>query len=84
MTHFHLVYGGEAVALAEIRSKSAQVDGYDEANAEKCLLKLNLVEETRDKVASLLRVYKQKMCQAYNLKVISHSFQVDDFVWKKA
>lgn len=57
---------------------------YDKANTKKRLLKLGLVEEDQDKAVAHLRIYKQRMCQTYNWKVILYSFQVNDVVWKKA
>lgn len=35
MPSFHLVYGGEAVILVEVRMESTQVIAYDEANTER-------------------------------------------------
>lgn len=47
-------------------------------------MELDLVDESRGKAAERLKLYKQCMCQAYNKKVMPHSFQVGDAVWKKS
>lgn len=41
------------------------------------------MEESLDKAVARLKVYKYRMSQAYNTKVISISFQVEDVVKKK-
>lgn len=83
MTLFYLVYGGEVIILIEKEMTSKWVSAYGEDNAKKWVMKLDLVEETRDKAATRLKVYKQRMCQTYNCKVKRHSFQVADMIWKK-
>lgn len=45
VTPFRLVYGGEVVALVEIRLGSILIDAYDETNMKKWLLELAIVEE---------------------------------------
>lgn len=59
MTLFH---GGEVVILIEIQMESARINAYNEANAEKHLLELDLEEEARDKAIGQLKAYKQQMC----------------------
>lgn len=56
MTPFHLVYG--VVVPTKIRMSSARVNSYNEDNAEKRLLELDLVEESREKIAARLKAYK--------------------------
>ncbi|XP_042385777.1 uncharacterized protein LOC121977254 [Zingiber officinale] len=49
VTPFHLVYGGEAVDPVEVGVESNWVQYYSEDNAERRLLELDFVDETRDK-----------------------------------
>ncbi|XP_074573491.1 uncharacterized protein LOC141829917 [Curcuma longa] len=84
MTPFHLVYGGEAVVPIEVGVQSYRRQHYGEDNGDKRLLELDLVSEARDKAATRLTAYRQRMCCTYNKKVISRTFQVGDFVWKRA
>lgn len=83
MIPFHLVYDGETLVPTEIGISSARVSAYSENNAEKHSLEMDLVEDSRDRVAARIRVYKQRMCQAYNRKVILHSFQVGGYGLEK-
>ncbi|XP_042410200.1 uncharacterized protein LOC121999607 [Zingiber officinale] len=83
MTSFHLVYGGEAIIPVEVKIESDWTEHYDESNAERRCLKLDLVDETRAKAAVRLMAYRQRMKQNYNRRVIPRSFQVGDLVWKK-
>lgn len=62
MTPFHLVYGGEAVVLIKIGMESIRISIYDKANAEKCLLELDLVKEAQSRATARLRANKQWMC----------------------
>ncbi|XP_042436924.1 uncharacterized protein LOC122022878 [Zingiber officinale] len=82
-TPFHLVYGGEAVVPMEVGVESDRVQHYDEGNAERRLMELDLVDEMQAKAAAQLTAYRQRMKQNYNRRVIPRSFQVDDLVWKK-
>lgn len=59
MTPFYLVYGGEASISVEFRMESTQAIAYDEANAERCLLELDFLMETRDEATTRLQAYKQ-------------------------
>ncbi|XP_042441145.1 uncharacterized protein LOC122026467 [Zingiber officinale] len=45
-TPFHLVYGGEAIIPVEVRVESDRIKIYDENNAERRHLELDLVDET--------------------------------------
>ncbi|XP_042401164.1 uncharacterized protein LOC121991213 [Zingiber officinale] len=56
---------------------------YNEDNAERRFLELDLVDEARAKVVVRLMVYRQTMKQSYNRMVIPRSFQVGDLAWKK-
>ncbi|XP_074561342.1 uncharacterized protein LOC141817608 [Curcuma longa] len=83
MTPFHLVYGGEAVVPVEVGLESTRRQFYDEDNEGRRLMELDLVTEEREKAATRLTAYRQRMCRTYNRRVIPRSFQVGDFVWKK-
>ncbi|XP_042419647.1 uncharacterized protein LOC122008107 [Zingiber officinale] len=82
-TPFHLIYGGEAVVPVEVRVESNRLQHYVEDNAERRLLELDLVDESRAKAAILLMAYRQRMKQNYNRRVIPRLFQVGNLVWKK-
>ncbi|XP_042410299.1 uncharacterized protein LOC121999723 [Zingiber officinale] len=83
VTPFHLVYGGEAVFPVEVEVESDRIQHYSEDNAERRLLELDLMDEARTKTTIRLMIYRQRMKQRYNQRVIPRSFQVDDLVWKK-
>ncbi|XP_042415363.1 uncharacterized protein LOC122004564 [Zingiber officinale] len=83
LTPFHLVYGGKAVVPVEVGLESDRVQHYDEGNAERRLLELDLMDEARAKAAVRLMAYRQWMQQTYNRRVILRSFQVGDLAWKK-
>ncbi|XP_042415376.1 uncharacterized protein LOC122004577 [Zingiber officinale] len=82
-TPFHLMYGGEAVVPVEVGVESDRLQHYDEDNAERRLLELDLADESRARAAIRLMAYRQRMKQNYNRRVIPRSFQVGDLVWKK-
>ncbi|XP_042396809.1 uncharacterized protein LOC121986954 [Zingiber officinale] len=82
-TPFHLVYGGEAVVPVEVGVESNQIQHYNENNAERRPLELDLVDEARAKAALRLMAYRHRMKQSYNRRVIPRSFQVDELVWMK-
>ena len=46
-------------------------------------MELYLIEEIRDKAATRLASYRQRMRQNYNKRVIPRFFQVGDLVWKR-
>ena len=46
-------------------------------------MELDLIEEIRDKAATRLVSYRQRMRQNYNKRVIPRFFQVGDLVWKR-
>ncbi|XP_042466235.1 uncharacterized protein LOC122048779 [Zingiber officinale] len=83
ITLFHLVYRCEAVVPMEVRVESDRVQLYDERNAERRLMKLDLVDEMWDKATVWLMAYRQRMKQNYNQRVIPRSFQVGVLVWKR-
>ena len=55
---------------------------YDGDNEGRRLMELDLIEEIRDKAATRLASYRQRMRQNYNKRVIPRFFQVGDLVWK--
>ncbi|XP_042379958.1 uncharacterized protein LOC121972341 [Zingiber officinale] len=67
----------------EVGVESDRVQQYDASNAEWRQLELDMVDEARAKAAVRLMVYRQRMKQNYNRRVIPRAFQVGDFVWKK-
>ncbi|XP_074577620.1 uncharacterized protein LOC141834071 [Curcuma longa] len=85
LTPFHLVYGGEAVVPIEIGCTSARIEAYvdSDTNHIQRAMELDLVVETREQTNRRLQAYRQCMSQVYSKRVIPHSFQVGDFVWKK-
>ncbi|XP_042379864.1 uncharacterized protein LOC121972237 [Zingiber officinale] len=60
-THFHLVYGGEAVVPVEVGVESDRVQHYNEENSERRLMELDLVDEAQDKAVVRLTTYRQRM-----------------------
>ncbi|XP_042437007.1 uncharacterized protein LOC122022971 [Zingiber officinale] len=74
ITPFHLVYGGETVIPVEVGVESDPVQYYNEGNAKWRLMELDLMDEIRAKAAVWLAVYRQRMKQNYNRRVISKSF----------
>ena len=83
VTPFHLVDGGEAVIPVEVGVEFAQIQNYEDDNAERRNMELDLVKEERAKASVRLMAYRQQMKQNYNRRVIPRSFQVGDLVWKK-
>ncbi|XP_042386873.1 uncharacterized protein LOC121978617 [Zingiber officinale] len=66
VTPFQLVYGGEAVLPIEVGVEFDQVQLYDEENAKRRLMELDLVDESWDKATIQLMAYRQRMRQNYN------------------
>ncbi|XP_042408079.1 uncharacterized protein LOC121997629 [Zingiber officinale] len=83
LTPFHLVYGNEAIVLVEVGVPSDRQLLYDPENAERRLLELDLISETRERTAARLIAYHQKMQQTYDKKVIPCLFGEGDLVWKR-
>ncbi|XP_042450585.1 uncharacterized protein LOC122035205 [Zingiber officinale] len=82
-TPFHLVYGGQAVIPVEVEVESNRIYHYNEDNAERRCLELDLVDEACTKAVVWLMAYRQRMKQSYNRRMIPRSFKVGDLVWKK-
>ncbi|XP_042423454.1 uncharacterized protein LOC122011084 [Zingiber officinale] len=82
-TSFHLVYGGEVIVPIEVIVESDRIRVYDENNAERRHLEMDLVDKTRAKAVIRLMAYRQRMKQNYNRRIIPKSFQVGDLIWKK-
>ncbi|XP_071691337.1 uncharacterized protein [Rutidosis leptorrhynchoides] len=83
-TPFSLVYGSEAVILAEINMPTMRIASFDESsNSEQLHENLNLVEERREMAAIKEAINKQRIASYYNKRVQPLSFQLNDLVWRK-
>ena len=83
-TPFRLIYGNEAVILAEIGLTSYRVDNHDEArNDEAIRLQLDLVDEVRAIAEQRLARYQDRMTKHYNSRVRHRDFKVGDLVLRK-
>ncbi|XP_071709193.1 uncharacterized protein [Rutidosis leptorrhynchoides] len=83
-TPFSLMYGSEAVILAEINVPTMQIASFDESsNSEELRENLNLVEERREMAAIKEAINKKRIASYYNKRVQPFSFQLDDLVWRK-
>ncbi|KAL2253104.1 UNVERIFIED_CONTAM: hypothetical protein Sindi_0105100 [Sesamum indicum] len=83
-TPFCLVYGSEAVILAEIGEETARVTQYEaEGNSQERSFDLTVIEEGRDRAYAKILRYKSMMTRNYNRRVRLRSFQVGDLVLKK-
>ncbi|KAL0434698.1 UNVERIFIED_CONTAM: hypothetical protein Sradi_0177700 [Sesamum radiatum] len=82
---FPLVYGTEAVILAELSLPSHRVmNFYEECNENLLRENLDLIEELKDKAFLRIQRYENIMINSYNKRVKSQSFQVGDLVLRKA
>ncbi|KAI3465522.1 hypothetical protein Pfo_022185 [Paulownia fortunei] len=82
---FNLTYGIEAIAPIEIREPSWWMKNYAPQHNDIALqVNLDLIEELREKASSRSEMYKARMARAYNMRVHSRSFQVEDLVLRKA
>lgn len=52
-------------------------------NDQKRQVELDLLSEAREEAVAKLWAYKRRMSQSYNKRIIPHSFQVGNLVWKK-
>ncbi|XP_042415350.1 uncharacterized protein LOC122004545 [Zingiber officinale] len=59
VTPFHLVYGGKVVVPMEVGVESNWLHLYDEGNAERRYMELDLVDKTWDKATIRLMAYRQ-------------------------
>ncbi|KAL0444967.1 UNVERIFIED_CONTAM: hypothetical protein Slati_2219400 [Sesamum latifolium] len=83
-TPFCLVYGSEAIILAEIGEETSRVTQYGtEKSSQARSFELATVEEIRDKAFAKILHYKSLMMKIYNSKVKPRNFQVGDLVLKK-
>ncbi|XP_071688284.1 uncharacterized protein [Rutidosis leptorrhynchoides] len=81
-TPFSLVYGSEAVILAEINVPTMRIASFGEtSNSEELRGNLNLVEERRERATIKETINKQRIASYYNKRVKPLSFQLDDLVW---
>ncbi|KAL0451765.1 UNVERIFIED_CONTAM: hypothetical protein Slati_1154600 [Sesamum latifolium] len=83
-TPFSLVYGTEAIILAELGMPSHRVMNFSEECNENLLREnLDLIEELREKAFLRIQRYKNIMINSYNKRVKSQSFQVGDLVLRR-
>ena len=83
-TPFSLAFGTKTVALVEVRLKSPRVEfANSEHNKEIFRLKLDLLEEKREKVLKCVEDYHIKTTKYYDQKVKPRSFKLSDLVLKK-
>ncbi|KAL0409437.1 UNVERIFIED_CONTAM: hypothetical protein Sradi_1878100 [Sesamum radiatum] len=81
---FSLVYGTEAIILAELGIPSHRVMNFSEECNETLLREnLDLVEELRVKAFLCMQRYKNIMINSYNKRVKTRSFQVGDLVLRR-
>ncbi|GKC01520.1 hypothetical protein Tco_0987656 [Tanacetum coccineum] len=82
-TSFSVTYGIEAVIPVEIGMPSIRFTKVNRAeNNEELLLKLDILEERREKAAVREARNKAKMEKYYNAKVCITSFRPGDFVYR--
>ncbi|KAL2252574.1 UNVERIFIED_CONTAM: hypothetical protein Sindi_0052100 [Sesamum indicum] len=83
-TPFCLVYGNEAIILAEIEEETTRVSQYNQQkNAQGRSFNLSVIEEGRDRAYAKILRYKSMMTKSYNPRVKPRNFQVGDLVLKK-
>ncbi|KAL0455176.1 UNVERIFIED_CONTAM: hypothetical protein Slati_0856800 [Sesamum latifolium] len=83
-TPFSLVYGTEAIILAELGMPSHRVMNFSKECNENLLREnLDLIEELRKKAFQRVQRYKNIMINSYNKRVKSRSFQVGDLVLRR-
>jgi hypothetical protein len=81
---FCLVYGAESVLPPEIYLKSARVAHFnpeDQAKARE--LDINLLQERRNTVLSIVRKYQAVLKRYYNKSVVQRELNIGDLVLKK-
>ncbi|KAL0428187.1 UNVERIFIED_CONTAM: hypothetical protein Slati_2993500 [Sesamum latifolium] len=83
-TPFCLVYGTEAIILAEIGEKTQRVAQYEaERNKEEWAFNLTVIDERRDAAYAKILHHKGLMMRSYNRRIKPICFQVGDLVLKK-
>ncbi|KAL0405650.1 UNVERIFIED_CONTAM: hypothetical protein Slati_3878900 [Sesamum latifolium] len=82
---FSLVYGTEAIILAELGTPSHRVMNFaEECNKDLLRENLDLIEELREKAFIRMQRYKNTMINFYDKRVKARSFQVGDLVLRRA
>ena len=83
-TPFSLMYGVEAVILAEVNLCSAQVDGFNLAQNNLMMAeRLDLLDECWEAATIRLAEYQQSLTRRYNRDVKTREFSVGDLVlWR--
>lgn len=82
-TPFSLVYVSEVVLPVEIGQTSAWVESYPDDNDQSRAMKLDIVEERRERVAIRMETYQSRVVRSYNKRVRARDFQIGDLVMKK-
>ena len=78
-----MVYGAEAVLLADIAFRSARVENFDKGKAnEVCELEVNSAEEKRLDSCVRIAKYLAVLCRYYNKNIKERFFVVGDLVLK--
>ncbi|KAL2237800.1 UNVERIFIED_CONTAM: hypothetical protein Sindi_0971700 [Sesamum indicum] len=83
-TPFCLVYGTEAIILAEIGEESQRIMQYDpEANRDERSFDLTVIEEKREVAYAQILHHKGLMMKSHDRKIRPRQLQVGDLVLKK-
>ena len=83
-TPFKLVYGSEAVILAEVHMANHKVITYqDQDNEEQLRLNLDLIDEVRMDAKHRTTRYKNLIARQYDAMVKPRRFSIGDLVLKK-
>ncbi|PKI57595.1 hypothetical protein CRG98_022066 [Punica granatum] len=83
-TPFSLVYGSEAVLLAEIGLYSCKIEFFkEELNEQVCQEELDTIDEPRFEVAESMACARQSASKHYNAKFKAKLFFVGDWVLRK-
>ena len=83
-TTFKQTFGIEAVIPVEIGLTTLRTTFHkEEENEGQLRLNLDLLDETREKVAQRIALYQGKMARYYNIKVKLRRFEVGDWVLRK-
>ena len=83
-TPFRLTYGTEVVILAKVGVASTRRTAFsEEENDDKLRVKLDCLDEVRDKASSKMTEYQRKMTEYYNKRVKLRQLDIGDLVLRK-
>ena len=83
-TPFRLTYGTEAVIPVEVGVTSIRREIFnEECNDDELRLKLDCLEEVRDKASSKMTKYQLKMAEYYNKMVKLRRLDIGDLILRK-